>query len=76
MIQTEDINAKLFRLIYDVQDIVWKDIVESTIDDIMTSEDGAIRVVELLRVDPTASSSEDIRKMVESDIDNWTVPLT
>lgn len=75
MIQTEDINAKLFEVIFDVTDIVWEEVVETSLDHILTSQDGSIRVVELLQARPTAYSSEDIRKMVESDIDNWTVPL-
>jgi len=75
MIQTEDINAKLFEVIFDVTDIVWEEVVETSLDHILTSQDGSIRVVELLQASPTAYSSEDIRKMVESDIDNWTVPI-
>tara|TARA_R100000951_G_scaffold85466_3_gene73153 strand:- start:706 stop:936 length:231 start_codon:yes stop_codon:yes gene_type:complete len=75
MIQTEDINARLFQVIFDVTDIVWEDIVETTLDHILTSQDGGIRVVELLQAKPTAYSSEDVRKMVESDIDNWTAPI-
>jgi len=75
MIQTEDINARLFKVILNVDDIVWDDIVEDSLDQILTSQDGAIRVVELLQGAPTAISSEDVRIMVQSDLNNWTAPL-
>lgn len=75
MIQTEDINAKLFKVIFHVDDIVWDDIVEESLDQILTSQDGAIRVVELLQTHPTAFSSENVRYMIQSDLNNWTAPL-
>lgn len=75
MIQTEDINAKLFKVIFHVDDIVWDDIVEESLDQILTSQDGAIRVVELLETDATAFSSENVRYMIQSDLNNWTAPL-
>jgi hypothetical protein len=56
--------------------IVWDEIVDESIDNILTSQDGAIMVVELLNESPDGISSEDVRAMIEADIDNWTAPLT
>lgn len=75
-VQTEDIHARLFKLVYDAADIVWDEIVDESIDNILTSQDGAIMVVELLNESPDGISSEDVRAMIEADIDNWTAPLT
>lgn len=75
-LQTEDIHARLFRLVYDAADIVWDEVVEDSIDSILTSQDGTIMVVELLSESPDGISSEDVRAMIESDIDNWTAPLS
>ena len=75
-IQTEDIHARLFKLVYDAADIVWDEIVDESIDSILTSQDGTIMVVELLNESSDGISSEDVRAMIEADIDNWTAPLT
>jgi len=74
-LQTEDINTRLFKIVYDVNDIVWDDIVEDSVDSILTSQDGAIMIVELLQKSPDGISSEDIRAMIDADINNWTAPL-
>ena len=75
-VQTEDIHARLFKLVYDAADIVWDEIVDESIDSILTSQDGTIMVVELLNESSDGISSEDVRAMIEADIDNWTAPLT
>jgi hypothetical protein len=62
--------------VYDAADIVWDEIVDESIDSILTSQDGTIMVVELLNESPDGISSEDVRAMIEADIDNWTAPLT
>ena len=55
MLQTEDINAKIFKVIYNIDDIVWDDIVEDNLDQILTSQDSTIYIVELLEIHPTRS---------------------
>ncbi len=61
---------------YDAAGIVWDKIVDESIDSILTSQDGSIMVVELLNESSDGISSEDVRAMIEADIDNWTAPLT
>ena len=34
-VQTEDIHARLFKLVYDAADIVWDEIVDESIDSIL-----------------------------------------
>lgn len=75
MIVTENINAKLFKVIFDVNDIVWDDIVEDSLDNILTKQDGSMRIVELLSAHPDAISSENVRIIIENDIENWTASL-
>ena len=75
-LQTEDIHARLFKLVYDAADIVWDEIVDESIENILTSQDGTIMVVELLNESPDGISSEDVRAIIEADIDNWTAPIS
>lgn len=75
-VATENINARLFKIVSDAADIVWQDIVEDSIDQILTSQDGTIMIVELLVESPDGISSEDVRNIIDADINNWTEPLT
>lgn len=50
-------------------------IMENSLDEILTSQDGRIRIVEFFVPNAGLMSQEDVRLLIESDIDNWTVPL-
>lgn len=75
-VQTEDINARLFKIVSDATLIVWEDIVEDSLDQILTSQDGTMMIVELLNESDDGISSEDVRAIIDADINNWTEPLT
>lgn len=76
IIVADDLTERRYLVLSGTATIPWDDINQDEGDDLATSVDGAYIIVELLEVRVDAWSQEDVRIFKESDIDNWTVPLT
>ena len=72
----DDLTERRYLVLSGTATIPWADINQEEGSDLATSVDGAYIIVELLEVRNDAWNQEDVRIFKESDIDNWTEPIT